>query len=404
MSELNLYNEERTLETWISTIKNDNRVTQKSQKGILEFVDYLALQNVGTHRQVYYLKNLRLIAITLGSSFPKPTRKEIENLIREIDKRQVRGNPISLSTRMNYRTAIKRFYKWLLGNDETYPPQVSWIKVKGSGIQYEQHEDLITEEELEKMIEACYNARDKALISTLADSGCRIGEILNLNQDHITFDEYGIVLRVDGKTGPRRVRVIGNSIAYVNAWLEAHPMGRNPKAPFLVGLTEKTQNRHLNYAQARKVIVAAAERARIEKRIHPHLFRHTKATELAKNVAEAPLEAQMGWIHGSRMARTYVHMGGRDVDEAILKANGIEIKETKRKETPRPKPCPRCETVNAAQAKFCRRCGLPLDAKAAMQMEDATRPIDESLNALFEDPKVQEFLAQKLAEKIESNS
>ncbi|MCL4444688.1 MAG: site-specific integrase [Candidatus Thermoplasmatota archaeon] len=36
------------------------------------------------------------------------------------------------------------------------------------------------------------------------------------------------------------------------------------------------------------------QEAKIERRIYPHLFRHTRATILASGVTEAPLEAQMG--------------------------------------------------------------------------------------------------------------
>ncbi len=45
---------------------------------------------------------------------------------------------------------------------------------------------------------------------------------------------------------------------------------------------------------------------------------------LASKVAEAPLESQMGWVHGSRQTRTYIHLSMRDHDNAILKAYGIK--------------------------------------------------------------------------------
>ncbi|WMT43656.1 MAG: hypothetical protein RE469_05450 [Cuniculiplasma divulgatum] len=35
----------------------------------------------------------------------------------------------------------------------------------------------------------------------------------------------------------------------------------------------------------------------------------------------------MGRVHGSSMTQTYVHLSGRDQDNAILKAYGIEVKD-----------------------------------------------------------------------------
>ena len=53
--------------------------------------------------------------------------------------------------------------------------------------------------------------RDKALVMTLYVSGCGVGEILSLRVKHVTFDEFGAVLMVAGKTGERRVRVVSSA-------------------------------------------------------------------------------------------------------------------------------------------------------------------------------------------------
>jgi hypothetical protein len=49
------------------------------------------------------------------------------------------------------------------------------------------------------------------------------------------------------------------------------------------------------------------------------------------NAAEAPLESQMGWVHGSQISRVYVDLEGKQHESAILKAYGIQ-KEEKPKE------------------------------------------------------------------------
>ncbi len=67
------------------------------------------------------------------------------------------------------------------------------------------------------------------------------------------------------------------------------------------------------------------------RRVYAHLFRHTRATLLAQNVAQAPLSKQMGWTQASQMAKVYVHLSDRQQDEAILKGYEKD-KEKKRKE------------------------------------------------------------------------
>lgn len=345
-------------------IVRESELPEESKRVILEYVDARAADGMSPHRESFYLTYLKQIAMIMGPAFTKPTRKDVEHMLAVVESRDYEA-----WTKYSYRTATKRFYKWLLGNDEEYPPEVKWVKVSMNGTHRKMPKDLLTTEEVQALVKACLNERDRALISLLVDSGCRIGEILTERIGDVVFDKYGLVLSVTGKTGPRRVRVVGDSIAYTAAWLEVHPSAKDRNAPLFVGVTGPTSRRAMTYAMAHKVIAMAAARAGIAKRVHPHLFRHMAATLLASKVPEAPLEEQMGWVPGSAMARTYVHLSGRDVDRAILKAHGIELEDEKSKEE-RMKICPRCQVPNASVMKFCRRCGLPLDVEIAIALED----------------------------------
>jgi hypothetical protein len=104
----------------------------------------------------------------------------------------------------------------------------------------------------------------------------------------------------------------------------------------------------------------------------------------------------MGWVHGSGMAKTYVHLSGRDVDRAILKAEGIEMPddvEGGRRKLPR--VCPRCEAVNLSDSAFCRRCGLPLTLEAAKIVEEEMETSQDlrEIGVLLQDPKVRQLLS-----------
>jgi len=72
------------------------------------------------------------------------------------------------------------------------------------------------------MIEACDNPRDRALVHVLYESGARSGELLNMKIGDVEFDQYGAVIRVCGKTGPRRLRLI-ESVPDLQLWLSMHP-------------------------------------------------------------------------------------------------------------------------------------------------------------------------------------
>ncbi len=162
-------------------------------------------------------------------------------------------------------------------------------------------DNMIIEEEVKELVNVLKNARDRALIYALYDSGCRIGELLTLRNKHIKFDEYGAMLSFTGKTGYREVRVIGNSISYLREWQNLHPFRNEGNAWFFFGIESENKGKKLEHANVYKFLRKGLKEANIERRIYPHLFRHTRATILASRVTEAPLENQMGWVHRSKM-------------------------------------------------------------------------------------------------------
>ena len=111
----------------------------------------------------------------------------------------------------------------------------------------------------------------------------------------LRFDDYGAIISVTGKTGFREVRIIGNSIYYLKEYLNDHPLKDHDSWLFIM-----KNNERMSYDEVRSMILRAKRRSGIKRRIYPHLFRHTRASIMASKVAEAPLESQMGWVHGSR--------------------------------------------------------------------------------------------------------
>jgi len=117
----------------------------------------------------------------------------------------------------------------------------------------------------------------------------------------------------------------------------------------------------------------------VKKRCNPHLFRHSRATLLAQHLTEAQLKQVFGWTQSSKMASVYVHLSGRDTDDALLQFNGIKTGKTEEKESVlKPKKCPRCELVNPNMARFCNRCAAPLDIQSAMAIEEKTNGLAQS--------------------------
>jgi integrase len=295
---------------------------------------------------------------------------------------------------------LKIFYRWLRGSD-IYPEEVKWIKPANVG-RVKLPEELLTEEEVMRMVSAADHVRDKAFILVLYESGCRIGELLTMQVKHVQFDTYGAVLHVDGKTGPRRVRII-LSAPKLSQWVENHPKRDNPDSALWITIGTNSRYKVWTYTTAKEVIKKIALKAGVRKRIYPHLFRHSRATCLANHLTEAQMKQYFGWTQSSEMASVYVHLSGRDVDNALLKLNGLPVEEKDKGDNLKPLICPRCKSNNSPDAKFCSGCGFCVDVKTAVEIDEVRAKADNLLNELVKDPKVLYSLLEGI-EKLKCHS
>lgn len=226
-------------------------------------------------------------------------------------------------------------------------------------------EDLITQEEVEALLNECRNTRDRAIIAVLYESGMRRGELLNLRIKNISFDENGTVVTIpDGKTGARRIRLVF-ATSFIREWLAVHPTKNRESFVFC---SSREPFDVMSYDTIRHQLQDIAKRAGIQKRVNPHSFRHARATHLAEHLTEAQMKTYLGWTAGSNMAAIYVHLSGKSIDNAILKMNGIQIDDTHTNGL-KVGRCPRCKELNPEADLFCGKCGMPLKEEAVTTEE-----------------------------------
>ena len=133
-----------------------------------------------------------MFAKILNKSFEEANKEDIFNLVQRIEQSRY-----SDWTKHDYKAMLRIFYKWLRQTE--VPEEVRWIR-PGRRRKKILPEELITEEEVKRLVESASSLRDKALILVLYESGCRPGKILTLKIKHVQFDEYRAVLIVNGKS------------------------------------------------------------------------------------------------------------------------------------------------------------------------------------------------------------
>jgi len=347
-----IYNYEKRLEWILNSIQNSG-IDSENKQQIHKFSRYLFAEGLSLGRIIKYLIEIHQVAKILNKPFASTTKDDILEIVQQIERKQYKS-----WTKHDYKLAIKKFFKFLKGTED-YPDEVRWLRLNLDSSSHLLPEELLTIEDVTRMARVATHPRDKALILTLYESGCRIGEILSLKLKNIRFDEYGAIMTVDGKTGMRRIRIIA-SVPVLATWIDNHPLKENPDSPLWICLSHRHRNSIIKYPVAVQLLKKYAKDAGLKKRIYPHLFRHSRATFLANHLTEAQLKQLFGWVQGSDVASTYVHLSGRDIDNALLRLNGIQVTEELKENSFRLITCPRCEHVNSPGTRLCNSCGLTL--------------------------------------------
>jgi site-specific recombinase XerD len=396
MEKTDIYKSKQSLERKIASIEADRDILSLNRDKILEFYRSCQANGLSPARTLRYLHDLSKLGKFLDKSFGKVDKQDIEKVLQSIE-----NSDYSIQTKLDFRVSIKKFYKWLNGGEE-YPESVKWIKTTGKKNNKKLPEDLLSEQEAKQMIEAATNPRDRALIAVLWDSGCRIGELLSMQLKHVSFDKEVTRITLDGKTGMRRVPLV-DSTPYLADWVENHPLKDNPNAPLWISIGTVSHWQPLEYAACRKILRVVAGKAGIKKAVNPHNFRHSAATHWANYLTEAQMTQYFGWVQGSDIPQVYVHLSGRDIDDAIQKAKGLKPREEEEKERAlAPKKCPRCGMINKSTGKFCNRCGVVLDVKTAIELQEREDDAANWIEKALKDPKLKEDMIEAIGKVLKN--
>ncbi len=345
------------------TLIQKTNIDPKNKEYILNFIEQLSAEGIKKVRQLKYLYTLKTIAVMLKKDFSLCNKQDITKLLSEINSSDYKE-----WTKRDFKVAIKRFFKWLREQEgksyarAEYPDEVKWVSTGKKKDRQKLPSQLLTIEDVKAMANQTNNLRDKCFVLILYETGARIGELLNITLKDIDFDKYGAKITLFGKTGARKIRIIASAPAISN-WLLDHPDRENNDSSLFCGIWSKKRGEDIDYQTFRTLLLDLKEKTGIKKPVNPHHFRHSRAIELAKSFTEAQLCEYFGWMQGSKEAATYVHLSGRDMDDATLKYYGIKNEE----ETPQSKFKPK----NSPDSKFCSSCSLGLDLKTVMDYETA---------------------------------
>ena len=242
-----------------------------AQKENIENVDYLKLFIDAKRIEGCSERTLQYYKVTVEHMLKKiktPIRKMATEEIRTylVDYQQCSG--CSKVTIDNIRRNISSFFSWLEEEDYILKSPMRRIhKIKSKTVVKE----VISDESMEKMRDACEEMRDLAIIDLLYSTGIRVGELVRLNIADVNMEQRECI--VFGK-GDKERKVYFDAKAKVH--LMNYLASRTDNNPALfVSLQGKHQRLKISGVEIR--LRQLGQKLSLD-RIHPHKFRRTMAT------------------------------------------------------------------------------------------------------------------------------
>ncbi|MGQ9507846.1 MAG: tyrosine recombinase XerC [Thermodesulfobacteriota bacterium] len=144
--------------------------------------------------------------------------------------------------------------------------------------------------------------RDRAILELLYSSGLRVGELVNLNLNHLDFT-LGIV-KVLGKGRKERIVPVGSkALEALRLYLEKR-MDKGPDSPLFINL----RGGRLTARSVGRLIKKYTDSSGIVRKVSPHTLRHTFATHLLDSGAEIREIQEMLGHSSLSTTQRYIHL------------------------------------------------------------------------------------------------
>lgn len=239
--------------------------TEKKEVDYLEvFLSAKRIEGCSEKTLIYYKNTIQQMLDSIGKSVCTIVTEDLRTYLAEYQKEK-QSSKVTID---NIRRIFSSFFSWLEDEDYIIKSPVRRIhRIKAASTIKETY----TDEQLESMRDNCDNPRDLALIDILASTGMRVGELVLLNGDDISFDERECIVFGKGDK-ERMVYFDARTKIHLQNYLDSRT--DNNEALF-VSLKAPYNRMKIGGIELR--LREMGKRLNIEK-VHPHKFRRTLAT------------------------------------------------------------------------------------------------------------------------------
>ena len=336
-TKIDIYNSEKVFEKTLKKFRQNKKISLDNKNYVINFLKDASIgkassikkrgKNLGVRGRLKLLFSLKISCEHFqNKNFKKLTNKDMEKYVIDLDSNIIRktdGHEYSSASKSSIKKSLIRLLRWLYGEDsQKYIKMTRWIDTSCKSKTMKE----LSEDNIKQLLSKCNTIKQKMIICCLFDGGFRIEEFLNIRNSDVKLVNnkvpyYQIEAREEfSKTDGRIVRMYwSNSYDIIKEWIDSKDTNLGEEDQFFVS----------TYDGVRKILNKLGER--VDKKIHPHLFRHSSATYYASRLNRQQLCVRYGWKFSSDMPDIYIARAGVDDKEQIEKYESTKFEDLKEK-------------------------------------------------------------------------
>lgn len=239
----------------------------------------------------------------------------------------------------NQRLAAIKAYLWYVADGNIEQQQTALVVAHVPFLKNpEKVKEVLSEECLKSLFLAPDSSRigirDTTIMVILYDSAIRLSELINLKTTDVNLRKSTPYLRIHGKGDKERIVPISdNTVAHLKRYLRLFHQEANPATEYLFYTIIHAQANRMSPGNVGRIINKYADMIRDEhpdlpKKVHPHMFRRTRATNLYQSNIELELVSRILGHASTQTTRIYAKPSLEMIKTAMdNSANAVNVEE-----------------------------------------------------------------------------
>lgn len=267
------------------------------------------IQNNGlTQKRLAKLTSMyKLLSKGLKTPIDAATKDDLVDFVDRLNSGQIKrenGEPYKGNTKSDIKKFLRMLYKWRRGDGVTFPPEIAWLKTRIAKDEKPTPEAILTQTDAVRLARSFTQAEYRALVLLLYDSGFRIDEMMSVQKQDLSWEEFEPgkwcwwISCNRSKTYTRKVDV----------QLFTDEISAFANSTYYKSLNDTDLIWPVTYTAIAKNLKKHGKEVLNRPEIHPHLFRHSSATLYAEiydgNVIN--LSQRFGWSYTASEMQVYI--------------------------------------------------------------------------------------------------